>query len=343
MRSIPRMMLLALGCVALALPVAAAPAEEDPDILYLADTQVLDSSSPDRRRPPTLLVNTSMDGVPYENSLGMRAPKPGPVHATFGIGRRYSRFRAQIGLPDNIPTKGRIRYEVDGDGRRIYRSPILRAGDRSIAVDLDVSEVQRLTLRGQALDATEGYLIVWGDARVLPKGDPRSPTRDAQPAAARPATAAPEQPLPIDTGTVEQLATALASGLKEAGAAAKGPVLLAEFSGVGVGRATTRAFAEELSTALIRRGVKLIERGQFEAELRRRHPDPDLPLSPAVIKALGEQTGAGVFIVGSLTRPSQGTPPGDTLVVNARAVSADTGVALFAHRVQARLGGASGS
>lgn len=342
MRSIPRLLLLALGCVALTLPAAAAPAGEHPDTLYLADTQVLDSSSPDRRRPPTMLLSVSMDGVSYENSLGLRAAKPGPVHATFGIGRRYSRFRAQIGLPDNIPTKGRIRYEVDGDGKQIYRSPILRAGDRSIAVDLDVSEVQRLTLRGQALDATEAYLIVWGDARVLPKSDSPPPpafgghpARDMHPAAGEPALA-------IAGAVVEQIATALASGLQEAGAA-KGPVLLAEFAGVGVGRATTRAFAEELSTALIRRGVKLIERGQFEAELRRRQPDPDAPLSPAVIKALGQQTGAGVFIVGSLTRQAGGALTGETLIVNARALSAETGVALFAHRAQARLGGASGN
>jgi hypothetical protein len=331
MRSFTRLLLAALACLCLGRPALAAPAEGDLETLYLVDTQLLDTNAIDRLRPRTVLVPVSMDGVRYENSLGMRASKPGPVYATFGLGRRYGRFQAQVGLPDNIMTKGRLVYEVEADGKRIWRSPILRAGDRSVAVDLDVSEAQRLTLRGQALDATEGYLIVWGDARVLPKG-----AAAAQPAATndpRPATARPdaETALPLNVVDVERLAEALATRLLRAGDTAKGSVLLAEFQGIGVTRATVRSFTEELSGALIRRGVRLLERGQFAAELQKLQPDPDTPLSAATVKELGRRTGARVFLVGSLTGRANGL-----VIVNARALRADTGEAIAAERAEIR-------
>jgi hypothetical protein len=340
MKTPTRRLLLLLACLTLALPAAAAPAEDDLDTLYLADTAFLDTNSLHNLRPRTVLVPVSMDGVRYENSLGLRAPKPGWVYATFGLGRRYGSFQAQVGLPDNLPTKGRLVYEVEADGKRIWRSPILRAGDRSVAVDLDVSDVQRLTLRGQALDATEGYLIVWGNARVLPKsatGDRRARAEDRRLEADGPlppvAPLARDVPASLNVKDVEQLAAALAPHLLKAGEASKGPVLLAEFQGIGVPRATARAFAEELSTALIRRGVRLLERGDFEAELRRLQPDPDAPLSAATVKELGRKTGAGVFIVGSLT--ASGADWQRTvrlLVVNARLLRADTGEATAAER-----------
>lgn len=330
MRSIARLFLFSLVLPVLTTCTLAAPAEEHPDTLYLADTQVLDTNSIHNLRPRTLLVPFSMDGTRYENGLGMRAPKTGPVYATFGLGRRYERFRAQVGLPDTLMTKGRLVYEVEADGRRVWRSPILRAGDRSVAVDLDVREVQRLTLRGHALDATEGYLIVWGDARVLPKGanDPRPATNDPAP------TAGGASPLAL--ADMERLAQAIHASLTRAGHRAKGPVLLAEFAAIDVSRSTARAFTEELATALIRRGVRLLERGQFEAELRKRQADPDTPLSAATVKALGKQTGAALFLVGSLTGR------GDRIVANARGLQTATGAALFAERSEIRFEKPSG-
>jgi hypothetical protein len=114
----------------------------------------------------------------------------------------------------------------------------------------------------------------------------------------------------------------------------KGPVVLAEFQGIGsVSRATTRAFAEELTTALIQRGLRLAERGQVEAALRELHPAPDTPLSPAVVKELGRQTGASILIVGSLTARA------DRLIAHARGLRADTGEAFFAERVEVRGAG----
>lgn len=344
MRPFSRVLLLILLLPLLQLRAPAAPAADD--LLYLADTQVLEVS-PTRPVPLRLvLVSVSMDGVNYPNSLGLRTAHPGPVSATFGLGRQYVRFRAQIGIPDTIRIRGRLSYEVEADGRSIYRSPIIRPGDRSIAVDLDVRNVQRLTLRGRAIDEPGGYTLVWGDARVLPasalaaeaKAEGVLERPDRRPAGG-PADAPQSVRRPVGEGAVPAVeprdVTALAAVLKrrlaQAAKEAKGPVILAEFQGIDVPVLHGRVVAEELTTALIRQGVRLVERGELDAALRELKLAPDAPLSPTTVKELGRRTGAGLLIVGSLI------PRGDRLVVHARVLRADTGEAVAAERAELRL------
>jgi NPCBM/NEW2 domain len=329
------MLLLALGLLLVVAPVgaSAAPAEGDLDLMYLADMQPLDTNSVQGRQTRTLLVRAEMDGTLYESSLGLRAPRAIPVYATYGLGRKYARFQARIGLPDNIPTRSRLSYELEADGQSIYKSPIIRAGDRSILVDLDVSSVQKLTLRGRALDATGGYLLVWADAKLLPPGaapppaapPPAGDTAAAGPAASRDAT------WTLETRDVEAFAAALKRGIDAHAGGAAGTVVLAEFRGIDLASATApRAFAEELSTALIRQRVHLVERGRLETALREMKLAPDAGLEPASAKELGRRAGAALLIVGSLA------DRGATVVANARVLRAATGAALWAERAELR-------
>jgi NPCBM/NEW2 domain len=320
---------LALSLLLLLVPCGApaAPAEGDLDVIYLADMQPLDTNSVQaNRRPGTSVVRAEMDGTLYESSLGLRALRAVPVSATFGLGRKYARFQSRIGLPDNFPTRSRLSYEVEADGQSIYRSPIIRTGDRSILVDLDVSSVQKLTVRGRALDATDGYLLVWADAKLLPPG--------AAPASAAPAggqVSSRESSWALETRDVEAFAAALKRGIDAHAGGTAGPAVLAEFRGIDLASTTApRAFAEELSTALIRQGVRLVERGQLESALREMKLAPDATFDAVTAKELGRRAGAALLIVGSLA------DRGATVVANARVVRAATGEAIWAERAELR-------
>jgi hypothetical protein len=327
MNSLRRIALL-LAVLSVALPLAAAPAEDDLDVMYLADMTPLETNSIENMRPRTLILRAEMDGVVYANSLGLKAPRAGPVHATFNLGRKYARFQSRIGLPDNLAIRGRLSFEVVADGREIFKSPIMRMGDTSTAVDLDVTGVQRLTVRARNLDAKEGYLIAWGDAKLLPPGRPT--TNDQRPTTARsqePGAAAPVWA--VDGAGVDALAKALKRGLTTRAAGVKGAVVLAEFRGIDLPTpSATRVFAEELATALIRQGVPLVERGQLDATMAAMKLTPDAGLSPARVKELGRRAGAALLIVGSLA------DRGDTVVANARILRTDTGAAVWAERAE---------
>jgi hypothetical protein len=327
------MLPLGLGLLLLLAPLgaSAAPAEGDLDLMYLADMQPLDTNSVQGRQTRTLLMRAEMDGTLYESSLGLRAPRAIPVYATYGLGRKYARFQARVGLPDNIPIRSRLSYELEADGQSIYKSPIIRAGDRSILVDLDVSTVQKLTLRGRALDAPGGYLLVWADAKLLPPGAAPTPAAPAPagdtagPAASRDASWA------LETRDVETFAAALKRGIDAHAGSTAGTVVLAEFRGIDLASSTApRAFAEELSTALIRHGISLVERGRLETALREMKLAPDAGLDPTSAKELGRRAGAALLIVGSLA------DRGATVVANARVLRAATGQAIWAERAELR-------
>ena len=64
------------------------------------------------------------------------------------------RFRAFVGVDDNIGKLASVRFAVIGDGRELWKSEIRKKGDAALPIDIDVSGVNYLTLRAD--DAGDG-------------------------------------------------------------------------------------------------------------------------------------------------------------------------------------------
>lgn len=92
-------------------------------------------------------------GVFFETGLFAHAP----ARHVVSLGRRWSRFTAQIGLQDGHG--GSTVFVVRGDGRALFRSEVVR-DHQARRVDIDVSGVDRLELHVE--DAGDGPNSDWG-------------------------------------------------------------------------------------------------------------------------------------------------------------------------------------
>ncbi len=107
----------------------------------------------------------------YKKGLGVHAPG----EFEFFIDASYRRLQADIGLHPIPPAKrkpgwphGSARFIVEGDGRVLYRSPVLTELDGARHIDVDITGVNILTLKvDPAGDSNFDDLCTWGDARVL--------------------------------------------------------------------------------------------------------------------------------------------------------------------------------
>ncbi len=107
---------------------------------------------------------------------GRRYPWGIGVHAdselTFDLGGRYQEFRSAIGIDTRMGDRGCVRFLVQGDGRSLYESPLVRGSDpapREVLVSL--AGVKRLTLKVLQCDQLDlGAAANWGSARVIRDG-----------------------------------------------------------------------------------------------------------------------------------------------------------------------------
>ena len=88
--------------------------------------------------------------------------------------------------------------------------------------------------------------------------------------------------------------------------------------------------AEDLSTSMIRAGFNLIERAQLDKAFQELRLQDTALIDPATAGRLGQLTGCGIIVVGSIS------DRGDMIVINARFVETATGRALAADRVMVR-------
>jgi endo-alpha-N-acetylgalactosaminidase len=83
------------------------------------------------------------------------------------VDRKWKTFTATIGLRDGAnPIQGSAVFTVRGDGRELYRSPILRVGVRE-EVKVDISQVKELEL---LTEGGEGHnhnsWAIWAEPKV---------------------------------------------------------------------------------------------------------------------------------------------------------------------------------
>ncbi len=107
----------------------------------------------------------SIAGQNYPWGIGVHADSA----LTFDLGGRYEQFKSDVGIDTRMGKRGSVVFEVLGDGKSLYKSPLVRGSDpRPLSVSVPVKGVKMLTLKvdsGGDLDI--GDVANWGAARVL--------------------------------------------------------------------------------------------------------------------------------------------------------------------------------
>ena len=102
-------------------------------------------------------------GKGFMRGIGTHAPS----RIVYRIPKGYSSFAATIGYDQEVQA-GSIVFVVEGDGKEIYRSPIVKVSDETIDINLPISGVKELALVVE--DAGDGIAADhadWADARLL--------------------------------------------------------------------------------------------------------------------------------------------------------------------------------
>lgn len=105
----------------------------------------------------------TIGGVTYPKGLGVHPDSTVEAY----LGGKCARFTADIGLDDETGTNGSAVFQVLADGEALYTSPRITNDLDAVAVEADVTGVERLTLKvtdagdGNALDHAD-----WAEATV---------------------------------------------------------------------------------------------------------------------------------------------------------------------------------
>ncbi|MEU1982126.1 NPCBM/NEW2 domain-containing protein [Nocardia sp. NPDC019395] len=144
-------------------PVSAPPAAVPPAApaqQYLADMAPTGSSA--------YTGTITMNGVSYAHAIYQQFNGCNTaVSHTYDLKREWSRFSSVVGLADGGNAESVLQFEVIADGKSIYSSGSVRAGEPP-AVDVSVAGVQSLTIGFTFVDGNLescGQLGngVWGD------------------------------------------------------------------------------------------------------------------------------------------------------------------------------------
>ena len=80
----------------------------------------------------------------------------------FSLGGRFKRFTAKVGVDAVTEGRGSVIFEVYGDGKKLWASPVMSGLDRARAVDVSVEGVERLRLVvGDAGDGNRYDVADW--------------------------------------------------------------------------------------------------------------------------------------------------------------------------------------
>ncbi|MDG4819389.1 NPCBM/NEW2 domain-containing protein [Micromonospora sp. WMMD956] len=139
-------------------PTPGATTADTPVETWLADLAAVDGGRGWRHGAATV------DGTPHPRSvIGSTCSSTDDPTESFHLGRRYSRLRSTIGLPDDAPDDAHTRFRVLVDRKVLFQRD-LRLGETA-TVDVGVSNGLRLTLEVDSIGITPcGDTAVWGEA-----------------------------------------------------------------------------------------------------------------------------------------------------------------------------------
>ncbi len=95
-------------------------------------------------------VDRSVEGKPLriagqDFTYGYGAHAPGEVRLDLAGGS--TRFTARVGIDDDVGDRGSVVFIIEGDGKELGRSPLMRGGMPSHALSVDLTGVRHLALR----------------------------------------------------------------------------------------------------------------------------------------------------------------------------------------------------
>jgi hypothetical protein len=142
---------------------------ELPVLLHLADLEPLSA----RQGWGSLQRDRSVDRNPLkvggetaERGLGTHSES----EVRYRVFGRFRKFLARVGVDDEVrpPRPVELVFEVWGDGRRLWRSPVMRSGEPAVPVEVEIRGVQELLLK--VLPGSDGIdydHADWLEARVI--------------------------------------------------------------------------------------------------------------------------------------------------------------------------------
>ncbi|HWQ90276.1 MAG TPA: glycoside hydrolase family 36 N-terminal domain-containing protein, partial [Clostridia bacterium] len=112
----------------------------------------------------------SIGGKPFAHGVGTH----GTSKLRVELNQNAARFVAQVGLDDSAEGKGSVGFVVIGDGKVLWKSPVLTGGQPATPVSVDVSKVNVLELRvTDGGDGTSHDHADWAEAGfVMKEGKP---------------------------------------------------------------------------------------------------------------------------------------------------------------------------
>ncbi len=118
----------------------------------------------------------SLGGVTYAKGLGFT----GGSQTTLALNGQFTEFDATIGMDASAAAGSSAIFQVIGDAKILYQSPLITAGSAATPIAINVTGIQKLTLVVEAGPGTfsAGDLAAFGDARVVSTANFGSTTPD---------------------------------------------------------------------------------------------------------------------------------------------------------------------
>lgn len=96
----------------------------------------------------------TLNGATFAQGYGVHAPSELKYSLTSTDGSACVRFQAQVGIDDEVGTRGSAAFQVWGDGVKLYDSGVMTGANGARSVDVDISG--RGTLRMVVTDGGDG-------------------------------------------------------------------------------------------------------------------------------------------------------------------------------------------
>lgn len=105
----------------------------------------------------------SIGGTRYGHGASMHAS--GSV--TIDLNRRCAGYQALVGIDDMTLGLGAVRFSVYGDGRRLWRSPVVRGGDEAVPVNVGIGGRKTIRLVVEPHTPFEAVAVAdWAQSRI---------------------------------------------------------------------------------------------------------------------------------------------------------------------------------
>ena len=115
----------------------------------------------------------TLNGVSYAKGLGGYAPSA----VEFRLDPGCSNFTADIGVDDEVGNRGSVKFQVWGDGHKLYESGVMTGASATDNATVNITGVRSLRLELVAVDSTTSDSADWANARVTCPPKPNQPPR----------------------------------------------------------------------------------------------------------------------------------------------------------------------